>query len=438
MKRILAFGAGRVAKPCIQYLLQKEDYEVFLVDKVRENLDITLSGRERGHPVTEDAYENAGRLMDEYKPDVVLCLLPAAMNSRIARECIQRSIDMTAASYAKEEIRNLSEEAEAKGVTLLFEMGLDPGIDHMSASRTIKKIHDEKGEVISFWSVCGSLPEASSNNNPYGYKLSWAPSSVVDSSKREAKIIKDKKVIVMPDGETYLHPSLVEIKGLGWFEEYANGDSTPYIQAYDMPEVKDVYRGTLRYLGWSETVNALLRLGLYESSKIDLSNMTYSDLIRKLTSIDTPDAMEAAGAFLGLDSSSAVLLRLRWLGLFEDVPVPAACESTKDVIADLYLKKLTYMPHEKDIVIMQHRFTVNYPERGTREKIVSTMAVTGDISGETAISRTTGLPLAIGTDCLLSGKISQKGVVIPTSAEIFDPVLDELEKFGFKFEEYTE
>ena len=145
-----------------------------------------------------------------------------------------------------------------------------------------------------------------------------------------------------------------------------------------MPEVKDVYRGTLRYLGWSETVNALLRLGLYESSKIDLSNMTYSDLIRKLTDIDTPDAMEAAGAFLGLDSSSAVLLRLRWLGLFEDVPVPAACESTKDVIADLYLKKLTYMPHEKDIVIMQ-QITVNY--LNVAGKIVSTMAV-WNISGE--------------------------------------------------------
>ncbi len=438
MKKILAFGAGRVAKPCIQYLLQKGDYEVFLVDKIRENLDLTLSGSCRGHPVTDDVFENAGRLMDEYRPDVVLCLLPAAMNRSIAEACIQRSINMTAASYAKEEIRSLSAEAEAKGMTLLFEMGLDPGIDHMSAARMIKKVHDENGKIDSFWSVCGSLPEASSNNNPFGYKLSWAPSSVVDSSTREARIIKGKRVIVMPDGDTFLHPSFVEIKGLGWFEEYANGDSTPYIHAYDMPEVKDVYRGTLRYIGWSETINAMLRLGLYESSKLDLSGMTYSDLIKKLTGISSPDAMEAAGAFLGLDSSSAVLLRLKWLGLFEDSPLPETFQTAKEVIADLYLKKLTYLPHEKDIVVMQHRFAVSYPERGTQKKIVSTMVVRGEISGETAISRTTGLPLAIGTDCLLRGKISKKGVVIPTSEEIFDPVLAELEKFGFTFDEYTE
>lgn len=438
MKRILAFGAGRVAKPCIQYLLQKEDYEVFLVDKLRENLDSTLSGKSRGYPVSDDALENSGRLMDEYRPDVVVCLLPAAMNLKVAEECIQRSINMTAASYAKEEIRNLGKEAEAKGVTLLFEMGLDPGIDHMSAAKTIKHVHDDNGKIDSFWSVCGSLPDASANNNPFGYKLSWAPSSVVDSSKREARIIKDKRFIVMPDGETYLHPSFVEIKGLGWFEEYANGDSTPYVHAYGMPEVKDVYRGTLRYIGWSETIHAMLRLGLYESSRLDLSKMTYSDLIRKLTGVSSPNAIEAAGAFLGLDSSSAVLHRLKWLGLFEDAPIPETFETTKQLTADLYLKKLTYMPHEKDIVVMQHRFDVSYPERGSAEKIVSTMVVRGEISGETAISRTTGLPLAIGTDCLLRGKISQKGVVIPTSAEIFDPVLAELEKFGFTFEEYTE
>ena len=438
MKRILAFGAGRVAKPCIQYLLQKEDYEVFLVDQLRENLDFTLSGKERGHPITEDAYELADSLMDEYRPDVVLCLLPAAMNRRIAEQCIQRSINMTAASYAKEEIRELSKEAEAKGITLLFEMGLDPGIDHMSAARTIKQVHDEKGKIESFWSVCGSLPDAPSNNNPFGYKLSWAPSSVVDSSKREARIMKDKRLIVIPDGETFLHPSFVEIKGLGWFEEYANGDSTPYIHAYDMPEVKDVYRGTLRYIGWSETIHAMLRLGLYESSKLDLSDMTYSELISKLTGISASNAMEAAGAFLGLDSSSAVLLRLKWLGLFEDAPIPQTFETAKEVVADLYLKKLTYMPHEKDIVVMQHRIVVSYPEQGTGKKIVSTMAVRGEISGETAISRTTGLPLAIGTDCLLRGKITKKGVVIPTSAEIYDPVLAELENYGFKFDEYTE
>lgn len=438
MKRILAFGAGRVAKPCIQYLLQKEDYEVFLVDKLRENLDFTLSGKSRGYAVTDDALENSGRLMDEYRPDVVLCLLPAAMNLKVAEECIQRSINMTAASYAKEEIRSLGKEAEAKGITLLFEMGLDPGIDHMSAARTIKQVHDENGRIDSFWSVCGSLPDASSNNNPFGYKLSWSPSSVVESSKREARIIKDKRMIVMPDGETYLHPSFIEIKGLGWFEEYANGDSTPYVHAYDMPEVKDVYRGTLRYIGWSETINAMLRLGLYESARLDLSKMTYSDLIRQLTGISSANAIEVAGAFLGLDSSSAVLHRLKWLGLFEDDPIPETIETTKQLTADLYLKKLKYMPHEKDIVVMQHRFDVSYPERGSRKKIVSTMVVRGEICGETAISRTTGLPLAIGTDCLLRGQISKKGVVIPTSAEIFDPVLFELEKFGFIFQEYTE
>lgn len=435
MKKILAFGAGRVAEPCLRYLLGKEEYDIFLVDQIQENLDKILQGAARGTGIRENAYERAGELIDRYNPDVVMCLLPATMNPHIAETCVAKSVDMTAASYAKDEIRALSSRAKEKGVTLLFEMGLDPGIDHMSASKTIKEIHDRGDTIDSFWSVCGSLPSMEDNTNPFGYKLSWAPSSVVNSSRREARIIKDGTVIVYPNGETYCHPSIICVDKIGWFEEYANGDSTPYKEAYGMPEVRDVYRGTIRYIGWSETIRSMLNLGVYDDVSMDFSGMSYADLILYLTNSGGVSAKEAAARFLNVPEYSAVIGRLEWLGLFDGKKIPSHCTTPKEVVADLYLEKLVYLPGEKDMVVMQHRYGISKAGTGEKKTLVSTMVVKGEISHGSAISRTTGLTLAIGTHRLLQGDVREKGVLIPTFPEIYVPVLDELEGLGYGFEE---
>ncbi len=285
MKKILMLGAGRIAQPCIRYLSGQKTHRVFLVDDDQDNLDKNLAVSPNVEGAKVDAIKELPQLLDSYDPDVVVCLLPAALSARVAKECVERSVSMTSASYAKQDLRELDGLAKQKGLTLLCEMGLDPGIDHMSACKTIAEIHSEGGLVKSFWSVCGSLPEPCNNTNPFGYKLSWAPSSVIDSARREARIIQNGEVQVYADGETYWHPSLVEIEGLGWFEQYANGDATPYVEAYGMNEVQDVHRGTLRNIGWSETIRGMLDIGLYRTEQIRPGCRIISDLVRDLTGI---------------------------------------------------------------------------------------------------------------------------------------------------------
>lgn len=435
VKKILMLGAGRIAKPCIRYLSGKGIYRVSLVDDDQENLDRILAVSPEVEGVRADAKKDLLKLIEDHDPDVVVCLLPAALSAFVAKVCVEMSVSMTSASYVKQDLRELDGLAKKKDITLLCEMGLDPGIDHMSACKTISEIHSEGGQVKSFWSVCGSLPDPSDNNNPFGYKLSWAPSSVIDSAQREACIIKNRKVQVYSGGETFCHPSLVEIEGLGWFEQYANGDSTPYVEAYGMEEVEDVHRGTLRYIGWSETVRGMLNLGLFSTDPLKQECRTRSDLVRYLTGIKNVPASEAAGKHLNLDNSSAVLMRLQWLGLFEDEAIPTCCKTPKDVVSDLFLKKLVYEAREKDIVVMQHRYGILFPATGRSAMRISTLLDRGEIGQETSISRTTGLPLAIGTHLLLQGKIKGRGVVMPTTDEIYGPVLEELASYGLVFKE---
>ena len=230
-------------------------------------------------------------------------------------------------------------------------MRFDPRIDRVSACKTISEVHSEGDQVKSFWSVCGSLPDPLYNTDPFGYKPSLAPSSVIDSAQRGARIIKDGKVLVHSDGDTFYPPSLVEVEGLGWFEEYANGDPTPYVAAYGMEEVDNVHRGTLRYIGWSETVRGMLDLGLYSIEPLEQDCQTPSDLIQNLTGIKNVPACKAAAEHLNLDNSLAALIRLQWLGLFDDDAIPTWCKSPREVVSDLFLKKLVHEPQEIDLVV---------------------------------------------------------------------------------------
>ena len=236
MKKVLVLGAGRIAGPCIQYLLAQDGYEVYVSDIDEANVRRCIGGKSNGHARIGNVMETLPDTLRNISPDVVVCLLPAAFMASAAKACADARVDYVNPSYIKPEIKALDADAKKNGVTLLCELGLDPGIDHMSASKTIDQIHAQGGRVMSFKSWCGALPAPKDNNNPVGYKISWAPASLIGASKREARTVKDGKIIVRPNGETYRYPGLIEIEGLGWFEEYANADSTPYIEKYGIPE----------------------------------------------------------------------------------------------------------------------------------------------------------------------------------------------------------
>ncbi|WP_300525161.1 saccharopine dehydrogenase C-terminal domain-containing protein [Aminiphilus sp.] len=438
MKRILVLGAGRVAHPCVDYLLQHTDAALTLVDQDKHNADAVAGGSSRVTTSAFDATQGTKDLLASTKPDLVINLLPAAFMVPVARDCVATRTNMINVSYIKEDMRTLDVPARDAGVLLLCELGLDPGIDHMSAAKTVREIHDRGGKVESFWSCCGAIPAPEANTNPFGYKLSWSPAGLVGASKREARILKNGEVVVYPPGETFRHTSFIEIAGLGWFEQYANADSLPYIHLYDMPEAKNVYRGTIRYIGWSETIRKMLDLGLFEEEELDLTGLTHREFTARLAGATSCESAEAALCrVLKLEPYSSILHKLAWLGLLDDTPLPFARGSARSVVADLYLKKLVFEPGEQDLVVMEHRYEASFAD-GRRKRFVSTLVDRGIKGGDTSIARTTGLPPAIGARLFLEGKLPFTGVHAPVLPEVYEPSLAELERLGVLFQEREE
>lgn len=434
-KKVLVLGAGSVSRPCVQYLL-RQGHRVVVVDIQEENIKRTLGGHPNGMSVIGNGVSDSARLIREHKPDIVVCLLPTAYMADTARTCVDEGVSMIGASYVKDEIHRLDGDARDKGLKILCEVGLDPGIDHFSAVAKIREIQAEGGVVESFVSMCGALPDFASNTNPIGYKLSWAPASLIGASKRSAKIRIDGREIDLPDGTTYQNPSFSYIEGLGWFETYANADSLPYLKAYGIEEAKTIRRGTLRYPGWCDMVTQMQRLRLFEEDVMDFSGHTYSSLMGKLVGCGKNHSVrEKAATFLKIEQRSLPILKLEWLGFFDDLPVTPEKGTLRDVLSNLYTKKLVFSPGERDLVAMQHEYIVFYPSTGKKKKVISTMIRRGSVDEDTAISHTTGLPIGIAANLVLSGKVKKDGVMIPTTEDIYRPALKELFKEGIRFTE---
>ncbi len=438
MKHVLVLGAGRVARPCVRYLLEHTPHHITVVDQDESNLAAVTRGDPRARALRESA-SDATHLLEKTSPDVVINLLPAPFMVPVAEACVKARIDMINASYIKDEMQALDGPAREAGILLLCELGLDPGIDHMSAAQTIRRIHDQGGEVESFWSCCGAIPSAEANTNPFGYKLSWSPSGLVGASTREARILRNNNVVIYPPGETFRHCGFMEVEGLGWFEQYANANSLPYVDLYGMPEAKNVYRGTIRYIGWSETVRKMLDLGLFDEDVRDLRGLSYRQFTAGLAEARDGEAPEEAlQRKLQLEPYSCVFHKLLWLGLLSNTSIPLETGSHRDVVAGLYLEKLVYAPGERDLVVMEHRYDAFFPEDGRRVRHTSTLIDYGEAGGETSIARTTGLPPAIGARLLLEGRLSLKGVQAPVHPEICGPSLAELERLKISFREKEE
>ncbi|HOP52422.1 MAG: saccharopine dehydrogenase C-terminal domain-containing protein [Thermovirgaceae bacterium] len=436
MKKVLVLGAGRVSRPCVDYLGRLEGTVIHVADVSEENLRQTVSGIPGANIHVCDAGSQGGRLIDEIGPDIVINLLPPAFMPPMAKECLKNRIPLVHPAYLDKETKDLSKDIAAAGVTFVTELGLDPGIDHMSAARTIDRIRREGGEVESFRSICGAIPSADANTNPWGYKLSWAPASLIGASKRDARVMIDGRTFEWPDGETYEHVYLEEIEGLGWFEVYANADSLPYLDVYGIPEAKSIYRGTIRYPGWCETICKMNSLGLFEENILDMEGKTFSSFMAEMAGLEEgSDIVSGLCKRLRLEPYSTVMLRFRWLGLLDDGPVPFAKGSPRDVVSRLFAEKLVYDKGEKDLVILQDEFIASFKGKDRKKVFRSTLIDVGVPGGDTSIARTTGLPPAIAARFILEGKIRTPGVHIPVLPEIYGPVMEELERLGVSLKE---
>ena len=435
MKHVLILGAGRIARPCVKYLQKFDWLELTLVEASRENLDRVTGSHPRTTTLNVPLPADVAGFIAAQKPDLVMNLLPSEFRNRIAEACLEAGVNLMFPSYSDATIRAMEPRLKEAKLTWLIELGVDPGIDHMSAAKSINAIHAEGGRVESYRSICGAIPSAEANTNPWGYKLSWAPESLIGASRRTARIMEEGKVVAWLDGATYEHVHLEEVKDLGWFEVYANADSLPYLETYRIPEATSIYRGTIRYVGWSETIVAMNALGLFSQEPEDLAGLTFAAFTaRKCGAPKSVDASQALCARLGLKPSSAITLRLKWLGYLDDRPLPAGVGCSRDVVRALFGEKLFFEPSERDLIILKDEIISSYPD-GKRERHTSTLIDFGFPSGDSSIARTTGLPPAIVARLFLEGRIPGHGLVLPTLPEIYQPCLEELEKEGIRLQE---
>ncbi len=435
MKNVLILGSGLVARPIIQHLLG-QGYAVTVASNTPDRSAELIAGHPNGISVAWEAGDDTTLEKLIASHDIVVSLLPYVFHVMVAKHCIAHRTNMVTTSYVKPEMRLLDQAAKDAGVIILNEIGLDPGIDHMSAMRIIDYVHDKEGAILEFYSICGALPAPEAADNPFKYKFSWSPKGVVLAGNNDAMYLRNGKVVELPTRELFRNPFRVDFPEIGELEVYPNRDSLAYQEIYGIPETRTLFRGTFRYKGWCETLDALKSLRLISPETFDMTGMTYADLLRRQTgtSGQSGPVAQAVASYLGIPAGSVAIEAMRWLGLFDDTPMNRSTDSTFEVTSDLMIDKMSLGLNERDMVVMQHTFLAGYSD-GRKEVIRSRMLDFGSLATDTSVARTVALPAAIGVEMILAGEIAVKGVHIPVIPEIYNPVLNRLETLGIRMVE---
>ena len=433
MKKALVLGAGLVAGPLVRYLLNVDEFTVTVASRTVEKAQALIGRADNGIAQSLNVKDETALEALVADHDLSISLLPYVYHPTVARLCVKHRKQMVTTSYVKPEMQALDAQAKEAGVILLNEIGVDPGIDHMSAMEVVHQIEANGGKLISFTSNTGGLPAPDANDNPFGYKFSWAPRGVVLAGKSPAKFLKDGEVVDVRGPELFSYYWPCDIKGFGELEVYPNRDSMPYVEAYGIPTVTSMFRGTLRYPGWCETLKKVVDLGLLdEMERDDIGGLTYGQLLARLIDSNGADLKSDLADFLGIAVDSQPIASLDWLGLLSDNAIPAADNTYLDVVASRMLFKMEYAPGERDMLVMQHEFVAEYGDR--TEKTTSTMIDYGIPNGDSSMSRLVGLPAAIASRMILQGEIKLTGVHVPMIPEIYKPVLAELATMGISFQ----
>src|ERR1700722_1743864 len=430
MAQILLFGAGKSATSLIRYLIDVSASRGWRLVVAENNLELALakigaaSCAQAVHAEVGNESER-DRLVGE--ADVVISLLPPALHFLVAQSCLRKRRHLLTASYVDENIRGLAREVHDNGLLFLCEMGLDPGIDHMSALHFTQRIKESADRIISFHSHTGGLVAPESDSNPWHYKISWNPRNVVRAGAAGAGVRLEDEVVSVDYFSVFEQTGEIELAETGRLAWYPNRDSLPYIDLYGMGEVKTFVRTTLRFPSFCAAWAPIVRAGL-----------TDDETALHGSGVETPTAR----AGLTLEDWAAPLLpyvteanreMYTYLGLFERAPVPAGAKTAADVLQHLLETRLAMQPEDKDMIVMQHE--IGFMSGGKRMRGTSTLLVKGEDSLHTAMARTVGLPLGIAAKLLLEGKLALRGVQIPVLPELYVPVLKELGAEGSVFEE---
>lgn len=441
MRNILIIGAGRSASSLIKYLLEKSDTENLHL--TIGDLSLELAQRKTGnHPnataIAFDIFNETQRHIEIERADIVISMLPAHMHIEVAKDCITYKKHMVTASYISDAMQELDAAAKANNLVFMNEIGLDPGIDHMSAMKVIDEIREKGGKMILFESFCGGLVAPESDNNLWNYKFTWAPRNVVLAGQGgAAKFIQEGTYKYIPYHKLFRRTEFLEVEGYGRFEGYANRDSLKYRSVYGLDDILTLYRGTIRRVGYSRAWNTFVQLGMTDDTYIidDSENISYREFTNLFLPYHPSDSVEIKLRLqLGIEQDDVIWDKLLELDLFNPNKKVGLKNATPAQILEKILSdKWTLEPNDKDMIVMYHKF--GYEINGIQKQIDSKMVCIGDDQTYTAMAKTVGLPVAMATLQILNGNIKTPGVQLPIHKEVYLPILKELESFGVVFNE---
>ena len=441
MRKILVIGSGKSSSYLIKYFLDKaesENLHITIGDINIETTEKLIKNHDNAKAILLDVFDQQSRSNAIQNADIVVSMLPARFHMEVAKDCVAYKKNMVTASYVSKEMQDLDKTVKAKGLIFMNEIGVDPGIDHMSAMQVIDRIRAKGGTMILFESFTGGLVAPESDDNLWNYKFTWNPRNVVVAGQGgAAKFLQEGKYKYIPYNRLFRRTEFLDIEGYGRFEAYANRDSLKYQSVYGLKNIKTLYRGTMRRVGFSRAWNIFVQLGMTDDSYTidDSENMSYRDFVNAFLPYSPTDSVELKFRHnLKIDQDDIVWDKLEELNIFSSTKKVALIKATPaQILQKILMDTWTLDEEDKDMIVMYHKF--GYELDGKKHQIDATMVAFGENQTYTAMAKTVGLPVAIATLAILNGKIKTPGVQIPISKEIYEPILIELKAHGICFNE---
>jgi len=439
MRSILIVGAGRSSSALVRYLLEKsfiEKLKVVIADISIENAKKLVEGHENAEIVELDIFNIEGRKDLVGKADIVISMLPARFHLEIAKDCLDLGKSLVTASYISKELMAMDAEVKEKGLVFMNEIGLDPGMDHMSAMQVIDRIKDNGGKMLLFESFTGGLVAPESDNNLWNYKFTWNPRNVVVAGQGGvAKFIQEGKYKYIPYHKLFRRTEFLSIEGYGKFEALANRDSLNYKDIYGLKDVLTLYRGTIRRIGFSRAWNIFVQLGMTDDSYVMEGSeaMSYREFTNSFLPYKPHDSVELKlRHYLKIDQDDVIWEKLLEIDIFNANKIVGLKEATPaQILQKILMDSWTLQKEDKDMIVMYHKF--GFEIDGEKRQLESNMVVLGEDQTYTAMAKTVGLPVAIATLNILNGLIKSPGVQLPISKEVYEPILKELENYNLRF-----
>ena len=441
MRKILIIGAGKSTSYLMSYLLdhaEKEQLEITVGDLYVANAQKAIGNHKHAKAITLDVFNKKTRQEAIDQVDLVISMLPARYHIEVAKDCITFGKHMVTASYVSQEMESLNQSAINKGLVFMNEIGVDPGIDHMSAMQVIDRIRDKGGKMLLFESFTGGLVAPESDNNLWNYKFTWNPRNVVVAGQGGvAEFIQEGQYKYIPYNKLFRRTEFLEVDGYGRFEAYANRNSLKYRSIYKLEDALTLYRGTMRRVGFSKAWNMFVQLGMTDDSYTmeDTMDMSYREFVNSFLPYSPSDSVELKMRHsLKIDQDDIMWDKLLELDLFNDKKKIGLKSATPaQILQKILMEKWSLAPDDKDMIVMYHKF--GFELDGKKHQIDSTMVALGQDQTYTAMSKTVGLPVAIAALKILNKEITTPGVQIPITKEVYEPILKELEEHGITFKE---